>query len=132
MFANLKHEMKELMANMINVATEDMKKQVLSEVKKKHLCSQESLCNLKSLSEAELLESYNRKQNVPISGIARNAESGSHESVEETTNKVLNIANEIGANITEQDISIAHRLPGRGKPNPSLLFFVIELQKWIS
>ena len=34
MFANLKHEMKELMANMINVATEDMKKQVLSEVKK--------------------------------------------------------------------------------------------------
>ena len=34
MFANLKHEMKEWMANMINGATEDMKKKVLSEVKK--------------------------------------------------------------------------------------------------
>ena len=49
--------------------------------------------------------------------------------MEGTTIKVLNIAIEIGANITEQDISTAHHLPGRGKTKPIIVRFCRRVAK---
>ena len=101
-----------MMKTMIDDATSDTKKQVFTEVKSQ-LCLQEGRCNLKSLCETELVESYTRRENLRIIGVA--SEEGNHESNADTANKVVNIAKSIGANITQHDISIAHRLSGRGK-----------------
>ena len=120
MFGNLKNEMKELMKTMVTDATEDMKKQILSEVKAQ-LSAQEARCYLKSLSEAEIVESYTRRENIRIIGVA--SDTGTQESNEETANKVIKIANEIGSSVNKQDISVAHRLPGRGTTKPIIVRF---------
>ena len=128
MFAKLKQEMKEVMKAMIDDATSDMKKQVFTEVKSQ-LSLQEGRCNLKSLCETELVESYTRRENLRIIGVASEAEERNHESNANTANKVVNIAKSIGAKFTQHDISIAHRLRGRRKSKPIIVRFCRRVAK---
>ena len=53
------------------------------------------------------LEQHTRKDNIRLFGIRDN---NKHETVEETTEKTVEVLNKIGMNITNADISIAHRL----------------------
>ena len=80
---------------------------------------QERRCNLKyqiTLSDTEELETYHRKDKIRITGIE---EQSGQEFAECTMKTVVEIARAVGANVTAEDISIAHRQPSRGQgPRP--------------
>ena len=67
--------------------------------------------NFETLSEAELLETLNRRANLSTIGVEENG--NRTESMEESIEKVMNMANTLEAGIDERDISVAHRLPSR-------------------
>ena len=66
--------------------------------------------HLRMKSEAEIVESYNRRENLRILGVASGE---AYEDNEVTAEKVIQVANLIEAKVTNNDISIAHRLPSR-------------------
>ena len=57
--------------------------------------------------EAEILETYNRRDNVKIFGVQETNQNG-RESPQETISKVIDIAEMIEADVKEVDISVAH------------------------
>ena len=74
--------------------------------------------NVKALSETELLESYNRRENVRITGVAEKTFTTHDgkliaERTETTMKTVLDISTCLEAGLQLSDISIAHRLPSR-------------------
>ena len=79
--------------------------------------------------KSELLESYNRRENIRIIGVPEEFKKNKDgkfigEESEKTLEKVIGIANEADANVLPSDISITHRLPGRnGKPRPIIVRF---------
>ena len=92
------------------------------------MTSMENRMNLKMMSEIELLENYNRRENIRIVGLPESVsdENGKFrgESCEETLQKVVELAKLSGAEVTRNDISIAHRLPGpKGRPRPVFVRF---------
>ena len=103
--------------NSVSAAINDAIAKLKDEFAQK-LTVQEERCNLKSLSEAEQLESYNRRDNIKIIGLPEVIkDDGKPEAYAETIEEVVKLANKIEVNVDEQDISIAHRLPSsqRGK-----------------
>jgi predicted nucleic acid-binding Zn-ribbon protein len=62
------------------------------------------------------LEQYSYSYNVKLIGIP---ESGRRESAIETSTACANLFKEIGADITIQDIDIAHRVPTKKRGSPS-------------
>ena len=92
------------------------------------MTSMENRMNLKMMSEIELLENYNRRENIRIVGLPESVsdENGKFrgESCEETLQKVVELAKLTGAEVTRNYISIAHRLPGpKGRPRPVIVRF---------
>ena len=92
------------------------------------MTSMENRMNLKMMSEIELLENYNRRKNIRIVGLPESVsdENGKFrgEICEETLQKVVELAKLTGAEVTQNDISIAHRLPGpKGRPRPVIVRF---------
>ena len=81
---------------------------------REELKHQERQNTLQVKSEAEMLESYNRRENLRIIGVEGKV---GHEENDTTASKVLEVAKKMDANVTEWDISIAHRLPSL-KPGP--------------
>ena len=75
----------------------------------------EERCDFKAKCESELLEQYNRRENVRIIGLP---EVSSNETYEQTIEKVANLATGLETNMTAEDISIAHRLPNRNNKRP--------------
>ena len=69
---------------------------------------------LRGKCEAEVLESYNRRENLRVVGIECETE---YEQNEVTETKVLDLAKKIEVTMASSDISIAHRLP-TNKPGP--------------
>ena len=69
------------------------------------------------MSEAELLESYNRWDNIRIPGVKEDRSCGNKvsESYSQSMQNILQLAEKVGANVASQDISITHRLPSRNK-----------------
>lgn len=77
----------------------------------KQLLSSDGLSSLKSQTQKtkfdiDSLEQYGRKENIRIFGVEKKAG-------ENTNEVVMNIAKDLGVDITESDISVSHRLPGR-------------------
>lgn len=72
---------------------------------------------LKLWCETERLETYNRRDNLRLFNLAEEKRTVNGKQVGEdsdvTLQKVLMVAKKIDANVTAQDISIAHRLPAR-------------------
>ena len=60
------------------------------------------------ISEAEVLETYNRRENLRVVGIECETE---YKQNEVTETKVLDLAKKIEVTMSSSDISIAHRLP---------------------
>ena len=92
------------------------------------MTSMENKMNLKMMSEIELLENYNRRENIRIVGLPESVsdENGKFrgESCEETMQNVVELTKLTGAEVTKNDISIAHRLPGpKGRPRPVIVRF---------
>ena len=71
-------------------------------------------------TEYELLENYNRRDNVKILGL-KETNDWQREMMETTIKKVVDISNALEAQISENDISIAHRLPSRNAGNKPVI-----------
>ena len=72
---------------------------------------------LRAQCESEVLETYNRRD-IRIFGLQEKKTTNKEgrmmgESMEESANHVLKIAQDIGADIESQDNSIAHQIPGK-------------------
>ena len=77
---------------------------------------------MKARSEEELVEGYNRRDNLKIIGIPENRglDTNGRQIIEdnnESIARVIKVATNIDAKVTEGGISIAHRLPTRKKTN---------------
>ena len=84
----------------------------------------ERRCYLKSISEAELLEAYNRRDNIKVSGIVEEVEDGPRgENSKATALKVTEILKAIDAGVELNDISIALWLPAGGSHRPIIVYF---------
>lgn len=68
--------------------------------------------------ELDKIEQYSRKDNIRINGIEQNEN-------ENTNDIIKQLASDIGIAITDSDISVSHRLPGRpGSTKPIIVKFV--------
>ena len=68
--------------------------------------------------EADSIDQFGRRENVRIFGVEG-------EQVEDVLAKVVSVAEKAGVSITENDVSICHRLPSGGIcPNPLIAKFV--------
>ena len=120
--------------SLINQGLQDIKESVLKETMET-IEMETRKCNLKSVSEAELLEKYNRRDNVRIIGLPEvkgTADNGQRffEDYNQSIEKVLSVASEMGAQVDKSDISIAHRLPGRNsKARPMIVRFCRRVSK---
>ena len=92
-----------------------MKEEIIEQVSQ-DIQSSELRTTLRARCEAELLENYNRRDNLKIFGLDEKThvdDKGNTrpESTETTMENVLQLAKTINADIDVKDISIAHRLP---------------------
>ena len=120
--------------SLINQGLQDIKESVLKETMET-IEMETRKCNLKIISEAELLEGYNRRNDVRIIGlleVKRTADNGQRifEEYIQSIEKVLSVASEMGALVEKSDISIAHRLPGRNSnARPMIVRFCRRVSK---
>ena len=86
---------------------------------------------LSALSEAEVLENYNRRENIKILDLPESHQSGRRESYQQATAAVIDLARRLNISVTENDISIAHRLPAstRTQNRPVIVKFLNVWQK---
>ena len=83
---------------------------------KQELKFKEERTRLYSMSQNEILEQYNRRDNAKVLGLPyeSNTERVSmRENGNDTIRKVIEIYNSIDAGLSENNISVAHRLPLR-------------------
>ena len=104
----------------INKVVKENIKQIRTEVEKvvceKH-GSAERRCKLKTMSEVELLRSYNRLENMRIVGVKedRGSDNKFCENYPQSMQNVLQLVEKVGAIVALQDISIAYRLPSHNQ-----------------
>ena len=118
-FSQLSDQLINQMRILLDEAVKSIKTELRSE-----MISMEKRLELKMKSEAELLESYNRRENIRIIGVPKEFKKNKDgkfigEESEKTLEKVIGIANEADANVLPSDISITQRLPGQ-MGNPGL------------
>ena len=120
--------------SLINQGLQDIKESVLKETMET-LEMETRKCNLKNASEAELLEGYNGRDNVRIIGLPEVKRTGDNgqkffEDYNESIEKVLSVASEMGALVEKSDISIAHRFSGRNSnARPMIVRFCRRVSK---
>ena len=129
----VKSEVMESMKTLLNKEIEDLKTNIMQEVYHE-VGNAEERSTLRSLSEAESLEMYNRRENIRIVGleeVVQRTDRGKPipEKMETTMKHVLTLANAIGAPICEADISIAHRLPSNRGSKPIIARFARRVAK---
>ena len=123
----VKATINESIKTMIGQLMADMKREILKEMREEAI-NQQREADLKMLCETEMLESYNRRDNVRIIGVPEASKVDANnrpisEASEETMAKVVGIAQQIDAKMDERDISISHRLPGRQQERPIIVRF---------
>ena len=127
----LKKEFIQLVTVRVDEAVQAMKDDVLKEVKQE-LKFMEERTRLHSMSQTELLEQYNRRDNVKVFGLPceSNTEGVSmKENGNDTIRKVIDVSNSIDAGLSENDISVAHRLPSRMHLKPVIVRFSRRVAK---
>ena len=84
--------------------------------------SEDTVTVLKMLSQTELLETYNRRDNVKVFGLPETIdESGNTETNAQTAQAFLDVTADLNVNVDATDISIAHRFPSRYKNRPIIV-----------
>ena len=63
--------------------------------------------------ELDNANQYSRKDSCRISGLPEDSDAGGHETNDSLVRKVVELGEKTGANITEADISVTHRLPAK-------------------
>ena len=129
----VKTEVMSSMKTLLKKEMEDLKTSIMEQVYRE-VCNAEERSLLRSLSEAEALDMYNRRETVRIVGIEEVTERNAQgkplsEKLEVTMKHVVSLANTIGAPINESDISIAHRLPSNREPKPIIARFARRVAK---
>ena len=112
----LKTSISVIFKSLINQGLQDIKESMLKETMET-IEMETRKCKLKRVSEAELLEGYNRRENG-LPEVKRTGDNGQRffEDYNQGIEKVLSVvASEIGALVEKSDISIAHRLPGKNQ-----------------
>ena len=102
----------QLITARVDEAVPDMKEDVLKKVKQE-LKFMKERTRLHSMSQTELKE-YNRRDNVKVFGLPcqSNTEGVSmKENGNDTIRKVIHVSSSIVAGLSDNDISVAHRLP---------------------
>ena len=125
--ASVKEEIKEYFKLEIEKAVKDAKDEIMGMMQAESDIL-EMKSEAKALCEAEILETYNRRDNVKIFGVQETNQNG-RESPQETISKVIDIAEMIEADVKEVDISVAHRLPARGPTRPIIVKFSRRVAK---
>ena len=124
--SNLTMQLKESIKEMVNDAVQSLKVELTSRIQNTVTFS-ENRSALLTLSEAELLESYNRRDNVRILGLPEESTTSptdKGETYEKSNENVLQLSNKLKAGLDEKDISSAHRLRARnGGPRPIIVRF---------
>ena len=113
----LTEDLKGTIRQVINELLTATKNEILGKVRKE-LKNSETVALVKAMCEDEQLENYNRRDNLKILGFPEQVQRDSNgnsifENYDKTINNVIQLATNIGANVTPADISIAHRLPTR-------------------
>ena len=129
----VKNEVMESMKTLLNKEIEDLKTNIMQEIYRE-VGNAEERSLLRSLSEAESLEMYNRRENIRIVGFEEVVQRNDRgkpipEKMETTMKHVVSLANAIGAPISEADISIAHRLPSNRGSKPIIARFARRVAK---
>ena len=85
----------------------------VGEIINEKLESAERRCELKTMSDVEFVESFNRPDIISIVGVNedRSSDNKISESYSQSIPKVFQLGQTAQANVTWQDISIGHRLP---------------------
>ena len=102
-------------SNAVTSAMSNVYKTVLQNVKLDLAQQTETLNNVKVATQKQSfdmdrLEQYSRKENIRVHGIP--------EVPGENTSRILvELARDIGVEMSETDISVSHRLPGKARPN---------------
>ena len=117
----MQQQLGESIASAVQDSLATFKQQVKTE-----MVNLENRCYLKTLSESDVHEKYNRRDNVKIFNIKMD-EGKTHEEYNETIDKVLEVIARVEFLVEASDISIAHRLPG--KRNPIIVKFNRRLTK---
>ena len=105
---DIKTQTKEVFNVTMKEALSKLKEDLTSGVKNE-ISHCEKKVNLTIISEAELLETYNCRDNVQNLGLSETLHSGEQsETMETTRKKVVDVSNALEAQISENDISIAH------------------------
>ena len=82
---------------------------------KTEMVDHENRCYLKTLSESDMYEPYNGRDNVKIFNLKMD-DGKTREEYNETIDKVLDVIDRVESVVEASDISIAHRLPGKRNP----------------
>ena len=108
--AQMQQQLEASIARAVQDSLATFKQQVKAE-----MVDLENRCYLKTMSESDVHESYNRRDNVKIFNLKMD-EGKTREEYTETIDKVLEVIDRVESVAEASDISIAHRLPGKRNP----------------
>ena len=127
LIASIKDELKDFIKATVDTSVKEMKNEIVQFVQAETDDIQ-AKNEAQILCEAELLETYNRRDNIKIFGV-NEADASRQEPPEVTMQKVIDIAEVIQADVKDFDISIAHRLPAKGPTRPIIVKFARRVAK---
>ena len=119
----LRTELRNTISEIVDSKTSDLRNELDGKVNLEATKSK-----LKFLSESELLETYNRRDNIKVLELSSCSTDGK-ENYQQTSKLVVDVTAEIGMNLKEEDISIAHRLPSNSERKPIIAKFVRRVTK---
>ena len=140
----VKCSVKQAIEEMIEKVLNGTKEEILNEVKSEIYSATDSIreqmryqkdeLTLKMLSETEMLENYNRRDNLRIMGMSERITTDANnrtiwESSDRTISNVVELASDIGVALDKKDISIAHRLPSNKNERPIIVRFTRRISK---
>ena len=105
--AQMQQQLEASIARSVQDSLATFKQQVKTE-----MVDRENRCYLKRLSESDVHESYNRRDNVKIFNLKMD-EGKTREEYNEIIDKVLEVIDRVESVVEASDISIAHRQPGK-------------------
>ena len=119
----IRTELRNTISEIVNVKISDLRNELDGKVNLEAAKSK-----LKNLSESEVLETYNRRDNIKLLGLSPCSTEGK-ENYQQTSKLVVDVAADIGINMKEGEISIAHQLPSNSERKPITAKFVRRIRK---
>ena len=119
----IRNELRNTISEIVDAKVSDLRNELEGKVNLEATKSK-----LKTLSESELWETYNRRDNIKVHGLSPCSTDGKG-NYEQTSKIVVDVAADIGMTLKEEDISFAHRLPSNFERKPIIAKFVRRVTK---